>query len=259
MVQSRCPSDFARFAWVAEARAEAEGAGLRLLASPELVAELGGDWPWVVEALVAGVGAAAGVAGPWPGLSLRLEAVVVHPTDSRLESFRRLAAEASLATAQALAAPKPGVPLSLPCTVGAWRALAEAVEGARLPQEEWRHPQHLAVGAWWVREVGLEEARRRLPLGIQGLNEAHGVPQTPTRGYHETLTQAWLGLVAEAWQLAPADFGPILRLHATVRSCLDPSLPGRFHSREQLASWAARSTWVLPDLAPYPASWAALG
>src|SRR5690606_29734789 len=64
-----------------------------------------------------------------------------------------------------------------------------------LPGEEWTHEAHLAVGLWHVHRYGAEEAIDRLRAGITALNARHGTPNTETRGYHETITVAYVRLL----------------------------------------------------------------
>ncbi|MFZ9415304.1 MAG: hypothetical protein ACO3CS_10630, partial [Alphaproteobacteria bacterium] len=64
-----------------------------------------------------------------------------------------------------------------------------------LPREAWTHQAHLAVGLWHVLRHGEDAALAMLRDGIRAYNEAVGVPNSDTRGYHETVTRyyAWAG------------------------------------------------------------------
>ena len=64
--------------------------------------------------------------------------------------------------------------------------LVEAFEACTLPQKQWTHQAHLTVGLWYVVHYPLEEATRRIRLGIQRYNESCGVRMTRDGGYHET-------------------------------------------------------------------------
>jgi len=120
-----------------------------------------------------------------------------------------------------------------------------------LPAEEWNHAAHLAVGAWHVRQYGPESALRRLRSGIRRLNEAHGTPNSDTRGYHETVTRAYVALLAEL-------LGKRSRreaIDASVRAVLASPLAAKgalfeLWSRERLLSPRARRRWVAPDRRP---------
>lgn len=119
---------------------------------------------------------------------------------------------------------------------------------ATLAREAWTHSAHLTVATWCTLSYEPAEALQRIRLGIQRLNAAHGVEQTPTGGYHETLTRVYMILVLEA--LGEMDISrPFDILTATVIArCGDRSLPRRFYSERTLFSWRARTSWVPPDL-----------
>ena len=129
--------------------------------------------------------------------------------------------------------------------------LAEMFRGCRLPRAQWTHISHLRAGAWHVHHFGPTEALVRLRHGIRALNVSNGVANTPTEGYHETITAAYVTLIGEF--LAAAD--PALTLERKVEQMLagplaDRAVLLRFWSKESLMSPAARAAWVAPDLAP---------
>jgi len=120
-----------------------------------------------------------------------------------------------------------------------------------LPHAEWTHHAHLAVGTWHVRRYGADEALARLRRDIRSLNDAHGTPNSDTRGYHETITRAYVELIAAALAHLPEEAGPAACAQAVLASRLgskDALLA--FYSSERLMSVAARRAWVAPDRAP---------
>ena len=130
-------------------------------------------------------------------------------------------------------------------------ALAARFAALTLPKEEWTHAAHLTVGAWHVDRYGPAEALLLLRGGIRRLNESHGNVNTATSGYHETITAAYVTLLAAYLDACP----PGLPLSARVELLLASPLAGRdmlftFYSREYLLSVDARARWVEPDLAP---------
>ena len=130
-------------------------------------------------------------------------------------------------------------------------ALAARFTALTLPKDEWTHAAHLIVGAWHVDRYGPVEALDRLRRGIRRLNESHGNTNTATDGYHETITAAYVTLLAAYLDACP----PELPLAARVDRLLVSPLAGRdmllsFYSRERLLSTDARARWVEPDLAP---------
>jgi hypothetical protein len=115
---------------------------------------------------------------------------------------------------------------------------------------EWTHAAHLAVAAVYVRRYGAEAAFERFRDGILNLNEAHGTPNTDTRGYHETITRAYMTLIGEfvAGRAAEDEF-------ACADALLESPLAGRdallrYYSKAVLTSVDARRRWVAPDLQP---------
>ena len=120
-----------------------------------------------------------------------------------------------------------------------------------IPRAEWTHAAHLAVGAWHVHRYGADEALTRLRAGIRRLNDSHGTPNSPTSGYHETVTRAYVRLLAQFLASGPAS----VPLAARVERLLDGPLAERnvllrFYTRDTLMSERARAEWVEPDVAP---------
>lgn len=120
-----------------------------------------------------------------------------------------------------------------------------------LPKPEWTHAAHFACALWVLRHPGLDAARD-MPGLIRAYNEATGVANTDTGGYHETITQASLR-AARAW----LDARPGAPLAAALDSLL-ASPYGRpewllaYWTRERLFSVQARRGWLDPDLQPLP-------
>jgi hypothetical protein len=82
--------------------------------------------------------------------------------------------------------------------------VARFTEGT-LPASEWTHRAHLTVALWYASHHAPAEALRLMRDGILRLNQAHGVPNTPTRGYHETITRFYMHVVAHHLRAEPAD------------------------------------------------------
>lgn len=66
--------------------------------------------------------------------------------------------------------------------------LVRTFEECTLPHEQWTHHAHLTVALWYLRRLPVEQATDSLRSGIKTLNKSHGVADTPTGGYHETIT-----------------------------------------------------------------------
>src|SRR5882724_4562500 len=121
----------------------------------------------------------------------------------------------------------------------------------QIPRVEWTHVAHLAVGLWHVREFGSVVALERLRNGIRKLNESHGNSNTAESGYHETITRAYVQLLAEFLN----QFSDDVSTDKILEKLLASPLAGRdalldFYSRELLHSSAARLNWTPPDVTP---------
>jgi hypothetical protein len=132
-------------------------------------------------------------------------------------------------------------------------ALAARFEAAAIPAVEWTHEMHLIIGSWQVVRFGAAAALERLRAGIRALNTAHGTVNSDTRGYHETITRAYVRLLDGFLRGRP----PAEPLDDSVAAMLAGALATRevllrHYSRAQLFSVAARRGWVEPDLEPLP-------
>lgn len=124
-----------------------------------------------------------------------------------------------------------------------------AFQSRTLTREDWTHRCHLQVAAGIYLLLG-RAGGQVLSVGIQRLNEAHGVPLTPTGGYHETLTRLWFQLVALAIENTQLNLHPACseRWEQALEQLQDKTLPLRFYSRDRIMSWEARVGWLEPDL-----------
>lgn len=120
---------------------------------------------------------------------------------------------------------------------------------AELPHAEWTHEAHVRVAYLHVRRYTLDEAHLRMRAGIVRLNASHGLIESPERGYHETITRAWLALVAALPAEHGEDSRSVVTRHAS-RLTRDALL--RHYSRERLLSLAARARFLEPDREPLP-------
>lgn len=120
--------------------------------------------------------------------------------------------------------------------------------GATLPKADWTHAAHVAVCAWHAWPDG--DVERLVPVmraGIRAYNEAVGTANTPTSGYHETLTRFWCLQIVHQLATAPS----ATRLEA-VRRAVETygearSLHADAYSFDVVRDIAARASWVPPD------------
>ncbi|MCX5689547.1 MAG: hypothetical protein NTV94_07140, partial [Planctomycetota bacterium] len=97
----------------------------------------------------------------------------------------------------------------------------------------------------------LDQAHILMRIGIVRLNMAHGLVETPVRGYHETLTRVWLILVADARRVHPAPDSAAFIEAAGAR--LEVGRAFVHYSKDFLMGARARAVFVPPDLVPLPA------
>jgi polar amino acid transport system ATP-binding protein len=121
----------------------------------------------------------------------------------------------------------------------------------RVPRAEWTHAAHLRVGAWHVFHHGATAALPLLRERIRRLNESNGVVNSATGGYHETITAAYVQLLAAHL----GTFAERVPLEDRVAALLAGPLAARdlllrYWSRDVLMSPEARAAWVAPDRAP---------
>ena len=139
-------------------------------------------------------------------------------------------------------------------------------EDCSYPYAHWTHRAHLRVAYCYVTRYGLEAAIPKVTAGIRAYNRSQGIVDTPTGGYHETMTVAWLYLVAAML----AEYGPLGTVMPGSAPLLGPDAPPSqeflesqvqlrekkllrlFYSRERFGSPEAKYNFVPPDLAPFP-------
>ena len=127
--------------------------------------------------------------------------------------------------------------------------LLAAFEAGTLPKERWTHAAHLMVAACYAEAFPEAEALDRMRAGVIHYNESVGTLNTPSSGYHETLTRFWMVLVGRF--LAARDGGRAERVEALVAE-YGPrrDVFKEYWSFDLVKSSEARAVWVAPDLKP---------
>ena len=131
-------------------------------------------------------------------------------------------------------------------------AIARGVMDRTLPKPYWTHRAHFAAALWLIDRRPDLDLPRVMPGLIRAYNEATGVANTDTEGYHETITQASLR-AARAF-LAEHAAWP---LHAVANALMASPLGKSdwllaYWTKERLFSVEARRQWVGPDIRPLP-------
>lgn len=139
------------------------------------------------------------------------------------------------------------------------RELVDAFTDRTLPKPAWTHAAHLTVGlAYALEEPDDEVLLERLRTGIRAYNEATGVPNTPTNGYHHTITAYFVVVIREFLGALEGDGDvsgrpldePVVGLLASPLATQARILD--FYTRELLFSERARAEVVAPDRASLP-------
>ncbi len=132
-------------------------------------------------------------------------------------------------------------------------AIARGVVDRTLPKPQWTHFAHFAAATYVVmcrEDLVAEEAMPRL---IRAYNEATGVANTDTGGYHETITQASLRAVRRFVAANPNAPLHVVCNAVLASECRTSAWYFTYWSRERLMTPEARRAWVEPDLQPLPA------
>ena len=132
-------------------------------------------------------------------------------------------------------------------------AFLKAFEDCTLPFDQWKHRAHLKVAYLYLRELPFDQALTKVRENIQRYNAATNTPETLERGYHETMTVAWLRLV----DFTLREYGPAESADAFLdaqEQLLNRRALRFFYSGELLISRQAKAEFVEPDLTPFPIS-----
>jgi hypothetical protein len=122
-----------------------------------------------------------------------------------------------------------------------------AFEACELSNERFHHRDHIRLAWIYLQRYGEREARQLMASAIRKFAAHHGNSDK----YHETITVAWLRLVASAMTRVPrqASFDALTTASPEL---LDKRTIEKFYSTAALSSEAARTSWVQPDLQPLP-------
>lgn len=118
----------------------------------------------------------------------------------------------------------------------------KAVESCRLPLDRFRHGDHLRLAWLYIRRYTADEALSRVKASIRRYASHHGLDHI----YHETVTTAWVKLIATHSETTFEEF------LSENRNILASDLLGRHWTREALKSEEARRSWIEPDKAALP-------
>ena len=112
-----------------------------------------------------------------------------------------------------------------------------------LPADQFHHRQHVNVAWLFVQKYGMPSALGEFSAAVKRFADAKGA----TGLYHETITWAFLLLIAERQARNPA--GTWEEFEAANADLLSwkPSILDRYYSKELLASDLAKRAFLMPD------------
>ena len=122
--------------------------------------------------------------------------------------------------------------------------LLERFIDTTLPADQLHHRQHVEVAWLFVRKHGMPAALGEFSTAIKRFADAKGA----TGLYHETITWAFLLLIAERQARNPVQTWQEFEAANTDLLVWKPSVLERYYSKELLASDLARRTFLMPDL-----------
>lgn len=127
-------------------------------------------------------------------------------------------------------------------------AFLAAFEAGTLPKVRWTHGAHLLTGACYVHALSEAAATDKMRLCVRRYNEAVGGKNTETSGYHETITVAWIKVLAKLLrECAPMERAAFAAL-AVERFEDDRKYLQRFYDFDLVGSVEARRRWIAPTI-----------
>ncbi len=129
--------------------------------------------------------------------------------------------------------------------------LLRSFEDLTLPYADWRHRTHVKVAYLYLTRFSLDVAAEKMCRGIKAYNAAQNIPETPTGGYHETMTLAWVHLIHAA--IGEDGVEPSADAFCDKHpELLEKHILRLFYSRERFMSAAAKAAFLPPDLTDFP-------
>lgn len=121
--------------------------------------------------------------------------------------------------------------------------LVAAFEACSLSGENFSHAAHVRVAWWYLKQHSFDNALERFRIALQRFAAAKGAAGK----YHETVTVAYMALIAERLQDTPALPWPAFAERHSDLLSRTPSILARYYTDETLQSERAKSVFVLPD------------
>lgn len=127
----------------------------------------------------------------------------------------------------------------------------EAFEACSIPLAEWSHRSHIRMAWIYLSLLPFDAALASVREGLRRFTTAHAVPDSLERGFHETLTIAWMRLVASGMSHHGVSTNSSTFCD-NMPHLLCPTLTRVFYSTDRLMNQDAKQRFIPPDLAPLP-------
>jgi hypothetical protein len=124
-------------------------------------------------------------------------------------------------------------------------ALVRDFESGELPGDQFTHANHVRIACWYLRQGSLPEALLRFSTALRRFAVVKGAAGK----YHETITVAWMLILAERMGASPTKTWQEFIASNPDLLCRAPSPLARYYCAETLASDRARRGFVMPDRA----------
>jgi hypothetical protein len=123
------------------------------------------------------------------------------------------------------------------------RELLDRFVDTTLPADQFHHHQHVHVAWLFVTKYGMPAALAEFSEAIKRFADAKGA----TGLYHQTITWAFLLLIADRQARTPAETWEAFGRDNQDLLTWKPSILERYYSKELLASELARQSFLMPD------------
>jgi hypothetical protein len=120
-------------------------------------------------------------------------------------------------------------------------------ESCTTAADDFKHADHLAVAAWYLRHSSEESALAKMRAGLLRFLTFHGVD---TQKYNETITLFWLKQVQASLDGIDAELSWGAAVNRVIELLGKSGLILEYYSEELLHSPEAKGAWVTPDLKP---------
>ena len=135
--------------------------------------------------------------------------------------------------------------LSNPAEAGHQTDVLRGFLDTTLPADRFHHQQHVQVAWLFIQKFGMPDALREFTAAIKRFADAKGA----TGLYHETITWAFLLLIADRQARCDAENWDAFAAANRDLLVWKPSILERYYSREMLTSDLARKVFLFPDRA----------